>query len=37
MEAEGFTMYEFERWLFDYKKWKKYRIGNVRIDEITGT
>jgi CubicO group peptidase (beta-lactamase class C family)/D-alanyl-D-alanine dipeptidase len=35
MEAEAFTVYEFEWWHFDYKDWKKYRIGNVTFEEIT--
>jgi CubicO group peptidase (beta-lactamase class C family)/D-alanyl-D-alanine dipeptidase len=34
MEAEGFTVYEAEWWHFDYKDWKKYRIGNQRFEEI---
>lgn len=34
MEAEGFTVYEFEWWHFDYKDWKKYRIGNVTFEEV---
>lgn len=34
MEAEGFTIYEFEWWHFDYKDWKKYRIGNKTFEEI---
>ena len=34
MEAEGFTIYEFEWWHFDYKDWKKYRIGNVTFEKI---
>jgi len=34
MEAEGFRVYEFEWWHFDYKDWKKYRIGNVTFEEI---
>jgi D-alanyl-D-alanine dipeptidase len=29
MEAEGFTVFEFEWWHFDYKDWRKYAIGNV--------
>ncbi len=36
MEAEGFTIYEFEWWHFDFKDWKKYRIGNVTFEEIDG-
>ncbi|MFK8114371.1 MAG: serine hydrolase [Rubripirellula sp.] len=34
MEAEGFTVYEFEWWHFDYKDWKKYHIGNVTFEEV---
>ncbi len=34
MEAEDFTVYEFEWWHFDYKDWKKYRIGNLTFEEI---
>ncbi len=34
MEAEGFSVYEFEWWHFDYQDWKKYRIGNVTFEEI---
>jgi CubicO group peptidase (beta-lactamase class C family)/D-alanyl-D-alanine dipeptidase len=29
MEDEGFTVYEFEWWHFDYKDWLKYPILNV--------
>ncbi len=29
MEAEGFTVYEFEWWHFDYKDWRKYPVLNV--------
>lgn len=36
MEAEGFTVYEYEWWHFDYRDWKKYRIGNVTFEEIEG-
>lgn len=34
MESEGFSVYEFEWWHFDYQDWKKYRIGNVTFEEI---
>ncbi len=34
MEAEGFTVYEFEWWHFDYKDWKSYRIGNLRFEDL---
>ena len=29
MEQQGFTIYEFEWWHFDFADWKKYRIGNT--------
>ncbi len=35
MEAEGFTIYEFEWWHFDYQDWEKYRIGNVTFEQIS--
>ena len=34
MEAEGFTVYEFEWWHFDYKDWQLYRIGNIPFSAI---
>ncbi len=34
MEAQGFTVYEYEWWHFDYKDWKSYRITNVPFDKI---
>jgi CubicO group peptidase (beta-lactamase class C family)/D-alanyl-D-alanine dipeptidase len=34
MEDEGFTVYDFEWWHFDYKDWRKYPILNVAFDEI---
>ena len=34
MEADGFTVYEFEWWHFDYKDWKLYPIGNIPFDAI---
>ena len=34
MEAEGFTVYEYEWWHFDYRDWKKYRIGNIDFESI---
>jgi CubicO group peptidase (beta-lactamase class C family)/D-alanyl-D-alanine dipeptidase len=36
MEAEGFSIYEYEWWHFDFQDWKKYRIGNVTFEEILG-
>jgi CubicO group peptidase (beta-lactamase class C family)/D-alanyl-D-alanine dipeptidase len=35
MEAEGFAVYEFEWWHFDFKDWKQYRIGNLTFEEIS--
>jgi D-alanyl-D-alanine dipeptidase len=34
MEAEGFTVYEAEWWHFDYKDWRRYRIGNERFEDF---
>jgi D-alanyl-D-alanine dipeptidase len=34
MEANGFTVYKFEWWHFDYKDWKTYRIENIPFSEI---
>lgn len=34
MESEGFTIYDYEWWHFDYKDWKKYRIGKLTFEEI---
>jgi D-alanyl-D-alanine dipeptidase len=34
MQAEGFTVFEFEWWHFDYRNWKSYAIQNVRFEDI---
>jgi CubicO group peptidase (beta-lactamase class C family)/D-alanyl-D-alanine dipeptidase len=34
LEAEGFTVNDFEWWHFDYKDWRKYPILNLGLDEI---
>jgi zinc D-Ala-D-Ala dipeptidase len=34
MEANGFSVYDYEWWHFDYKDWPKYRITNVPFSEI---
>lgn len=34
MEAQGFAVYEFEWWHFDYRDWQSYRIENVRFEDI---
>ena len=34
MEAEGFAVYEFEWWHFDYRDWERYGVSNLRFDRI---
>lgn len=34
MEKQGFTVYEFEWWHFDYKDYAKYPILNIRFEQI---
>ena len=34
MEANGFTVYKFEWWHFDYKDWKTYRLENIPFSAI---
>ena len=34
MEAEGFAVYEFEWWHFDYRDWSLYAIQNVRFEDL---
>jgi D-alanyl-D-alanine dipeptidase len=34
MEANGFKVYDYEWWHFDYNDWPSYRITNVPFDEI---
>ncbi len=34
MEAEGFSVYEFEWWHFDYRDWRLYPILNKEFGEI---
>jgi D-alanyl-D-alanine dipeptidase len=34
MEAEGFTVYEFEWWHFDYRDWHSYAVQNIRFADI---
>ena len=34
MEANGFKVYDYEWWHFDYKDWKSYRIENIQFSEI---
>ena len=35
MEEEGFLVYPFEWWHFDYSDWKKYPILNLRFDQLS--
>jgi D-alanyl-D-alanine dipeptidase len=34
MEAEGFTVNDYEWWHFDYRDWNKYAIQNMRFEAI---
>jgi D-alanyl-D-alanine dipeptidase len=34
MEAEGFAVYEYEWWHFDYQDWQSYAIGNMRFEDV---
>lgn len=34
MEAEGFAVYTYEWWHFDYKDWQQYRIENIPFSKI---
>jgi len=34
MESQGFTVYPAEWWHFDYRDWRRYRIGNRTFEEI---
>jgi len=34
MEANGFDVYEFEWWHFDYKDWRSYHIENIAFKDI---
>jgi D-alanyl-D-alanine dipeptidase len=33
-EPEGFAVYEYEWWHFDYRDWKSYAIQNMRFEAI---
>lgn len=37
MEHEGFTVYPFEWWHFDYQDWKHYGIQNIRFQDLPVT
>lgn len=35
MESEGFEVYPFEWWHFDYKDWRRYPILNLTFDQLS--
>jgi CubicO group peptidase (beta-lactamase class C family)/D-alanyl-D-alanine dipeptidase len=37
MESEGFLVYEFEWWHFDYGDWRKYPILNLTFEQLAST
>ena len=34
MEDNGFTVYQYEWWHYDYQGWETYRIQNIQFKEI---
>lgn len=34
MQAEGFDVFEYEWWHYDYRGWRSYAIQNVRFEDI---
>jgi D-alanyl-D-alanine dipeptidase len=34
MEKQGFQVYPYEWWHFDYKDWKEYPVMNIRFEEL---
>ncbi len=34
IEKQGFTVYEYEWWHFDYNEWKKYPILNIPFEDL---
>ena len=34
MYEQGFTVYEFEWWHFDYRDWQQYPVMNLTFEEI---
>jgi D-alanyl-D-alanine dipeptidase len=35
MESEGFSVYEYEWWHYDFKDWREYPILNISFSEIS--
>ena len=36
MEAQGFEVYEWEWWHFDFGGWERYPIENVTLEKLSG-
>lgn len=36
LEAEGFTVYPYEWWHFDYKDWEQYPVLNLTFEQLSG-
>jgi D-alanyl-D-alanine dipeptidase len=34
MEGEGFTVYDYEWWHFDYQDWRRYPILNLTFEQL---
>jgi hypothetical protein len=37
MKSEGFLVYPFEWWHFDYGDWQKYPILNITFEKLAST
>ncbi len=37
MEEEGFLVYPFEWWHFDYQDWQHYALANVPFEKLTAS
>jgi D-ala-D-ala dipeptidase len=35
LESEGFTVYPYEWWHFDYKDWQQYPILNLTFEQLS--
>ena len=35
LESEGFNVYEYEWWHFDYKDWQQYPILNLTFEQLS--
>lgn len=34
MERQGFTVYEYEWWHFDYRDWEQYPVMNIKFEDL---